>query len=273
MQRYAITLVLSFLLTAVVAADPSDLYVVPVAGHAQGANGTAWRTDVVLHNPQNIPIAVEAALIESGRAATNSVVALPFGIDAALVLSPGETRVIADILGPQGRDVTGALIIGADLPFVATSRTYAETPLGRTLGQTVLPIAIAASANASPAVLPALAQSDLQRSNIGLFLAASRTPLLVEITLASPSGEPLGTEVVAVDGEGFAHRQIHLAQIAPGAMNVTATVRLLEGEGVIVPYASIVDNRTAEAIFVSTDAVTSSGASARSLLHADLAHE
>lgn len=273
MHRHAIVLTLSLLIAAVAAADPSDLYVVPVAAHTQGANGTAWRTDVVLHNPQSVAIDVEMALVETGRAATSEVIALPFGTEAALHLAPGETRVIDDVLGEQPGDVAGALVVGAELPFVATSRTYAESVHGRTLGQTVLPIAIAASPNASPAVLPALSQSAAQRSNLGLFLAASRTPLMVEIALASPSGEPLGTEVVVLDGAGFSHRQLQLAQLAPGAASVTATIRLLEGDGVIVPYASIVDNTTAEAIFVSAEATTRSGASARSLLHAAIARK
>ena len=153
MSRYAKTIlaVLSlFTASTALAADYSDLYVMPIAGHARGAFETAWRSDVVLHNLQLEPITVEMALIESGRPAGAEAIAVSFGAETVLHLAAGETRVISDVLGNLDRDVTGALIVGASMPFVLTSRTYAERPAGRTLGQTVLPIAISGGNTTAP---------------------------------------------------------------------------------------------------------------------------
>jgi hypothetical protein len=47
----------------------------------------------------------------------------------------------------------------------------------------------------------------------------------------------------------------------------------VEGEGIIVPYASIIDNATAEAIFVPADAATNLGAAARAMLSGAVARE
>jgi hypothetical protein len=257
-----LALISLFTASAVLAADYSDLYVIPIAGHAPGAHGTSWRSDVVLHNLQPVPITVEMAFIESGRSPAADAVSVAFGAESSLQLLPGETRVVTDVLGQQGRDVTGALVVGAAMPFVVTSRTYAELSTGRTLGQTVLPIAISGGADAlnEVAVLTGLVQGDEnQRSNIGLFLAASRAPFVVEIEVVSASGEPLGSRVVVLDAEGLAHHQFPVT-------GVSAVVRVLQGDGIVVPYASIIDNVSAEALFVSTDAATSRGATARTML-------
>jgi hypothetical protein len=233
------------------AAEYSDLYIIPVAGHVRGAFGTSWRSDLALHNLQMVPIEVELVLVESGRSPSTAPVAV-----TGVHLLPGETRMLADVLGDLDRDLTGALIIGAELPFAVTSRTWAELPNGRTLGQTVAPVALTGTAN-DAAALPFLTTDARQRSNLGLFAAASHAPLVVELELLSESGASLGSQVIVAGEPGFIHRQL---AIPPSDASVTAIVRILEGDGIVVPYASIVDNATAEAAFVSGEPVSLRGA-------------
>lgn len=234
MNRYAnmifVVIISLFSAAAAIAAEYSDLYVIPIAGHAPGANGTAWRSDVVIHNPQTVPITVEMALVDSGLPAAEPI-AITFGGEASLQLAAGETRTLPDVLAEIGRDVTGTLIVGATLPVVLTSRTWAEVPGGRTLGQTVQPIAITASADAlnDRAVLAGLAQGVRQRSNVGLFAAVSAVPFAAEIEIVSASGERKGAQLVRVDAEGFVHRQYSSAAIAGGVDGATAIVRVLKG--------------------------------------------
>jgi hypothetical protein len=67
-----------------------------------------------------------------------------------------------------------------------------------------------------------------------------------------------------VAGEpGFIHRQL---AIPPSEAGVTAVVRILEGDGLVVPYASTVDNTTAEAAFVSGEPVSLRGAATLKML-------
>lgn len=262
-------LVIFALLTAsAAAAEYSDLYIIPGGGHSRGAFGTLWRSDVVLHNVQTVPITVEIAIVESGRSASTAPIAVTVDGQASVHLNPGETRTLSDVTGSLGRDISGALIVGADLPFALTSRAYAEVPAGRTLGQMIMPVAITGAADAvnAIAVLPSLGDSAGQRSNVGVFAAASQAPLTVEIAVLSASGATLGSRLVVVDEPGFVHRQVSLAQIIAPAASVTAVVRILEGDGIVVPYGSIIDNTTAEAVFVSGEAISARGAATRSML-------
>jgi hypothetical protein len=259
-----------FIASAAGAANYSDLYIIPVAGHARGAFGTAWRSDVVVHNIQQVPITVELALVESGRSPSTEPIAIAVGAETSLQLAPGETRLLSDVLGAQGRDVTGALIVGAGLPFALTSRTWAELPAGRTLGQMVTPVAIAGTSNTAMevSILTGLNASERQRSNVGVFIAASHAPLVAEIALRSSSGAMLGSTLVVVEEAGFSHRQFSLA---PPAAGVTAVVRILEGGGIAVPYASMIDNLTTEAIFVSGEPIGARPAAARTMLGSPIA--
>lgn len=252
---------------AALAGGDADLFVIPVAAHAPGAFGTAWRSDVVIHNHQPVPITVEMALIESGRPASSDAAPVSFGPGTVLHLGAGETRVIHDVLDSMDHDTGGALIVGGSMPFAVTSRTWAEHPGGRTLGQTVQPIAISGGAEtiAELAVLPGLRRLAGQRANVGLFVAVSRAPFVAEIELVSATGATVGSHLVAFAGDGFAHHQI---AVDPAAEAVSAIVRIREGDGVVVPYGSIIDNETAEALFVPADAASSRGNAARSMMRA-----
>ena len=256
-RNLALALLVTF---AASAAEYSDLYIVPVAGHARGAFGTSWRTDLVLHNIQLVPITVEIALVESGQAPS----AAPLAV-TSLHLMPGETRVVSDLANGFGRDVAGALIVGAEMPFAVTSRTWAELPAGRTLGQTVAPVAITGTADAvnTIAVLPLHMTNAQQRSNVGAFVAASHAPLVVEVAVLSAGGATLASQLIVVDEPGFVHRQL---LIPPADAGVTAVVRILEGDGIVVPYASIIDNATAEAVFLSGEPISLRGGATLAML-------
>lgn len=250
------------------AAEYSDLYIIPAVGHVRGAYGTLWRSDVVLHNIQSVPITVEMALVETGRSASTAPITIIVGGQSSLHLNPGETRIVTDVVGEQGRDIAGALIVGADLPFALTSRTYAESSAGLTLGQTVLPMAISGSADTidDGSVLAGLTTDERRRTNIGAFVAASHAPLVAEIELVSSSGASLGSRIVVVEEPGFIHQHFSISDIAATAAGATAVVRVVEGDGVVVPYASMIDNSSAEAMFVAGEPVAASGAAARMMI-------
>ena len=102
---FAISLIIA---STASAADYTDLYIVPAVGHAHGAHGTLWRSDLVLHNVQTVPIAVELALIESNQPAATAPIAIMVGGETTLHLNPGETRIVSDVVGD-----------GAALPMAA----------------------------------------------------------------------------------------------------------------------------------------------------------
>jgi hypothetical protein len=266
--RRRVLLVLAlFITSAASAAEYSDLYIIPVAGHTRGAFGTSWRSDLVLHNIQSVPIAVEIVMVESGRAPSAEPVAVSAGAETTLHLMPGETRMLSDVAGSLGRDITGALIVGADLPFAVTSRTWADRPAGRTLGQSVVAVGMSGAADAvnEVAVLPALTGNAQQRSNVGLFVAASHAPLVVEVAVLSSAGATLASQLITIEEPGFVHRQLSVPAVDHAAGS-TAIIRILEGDGIAVPYASTIDNVSAEAVFVSAEPISLRGGATLAML-------
>ena len=72
-----LALLLMFLVSpALLASEYSDLYLIPVAGHVSGANGSNWMSDVAIQNPQSTPLNVQLVLIESGEGMPDNVTAL-----------------------------------------------------------------------------------------------------------------------------------------------------------------------------------------------------
>jgi hypothetical protein len=49
-----------------------------------------------------------------------------------------------------------------------------------------------------------------QRSNVGVFVAASHAPLTIEIAMLAPNGAHLHSQMIVVDEPGFMHRQLSM---------------------------------------------------------------
>jgi len=107
--------------------------VVPAAGRGPGANGSEWRTDLVLRNEGAAVSSVALRLL--GNASTTPAVT-----DASVDIGPGRILVIDDALmtlfGLERG--SGALLLtpGAGTSLRATSRTYTRTSAG-TFGMAV----------------------------------------------------------------------------------------------------------------------------------------
>lgn len=250
--------------TAAQAAHYSDFYVIPVASHTPGQNNTMWMSDIAIQNFQSTPLTVELSVIESGDANLNdNVFPLITGtINGSVVVPANGNVLLTDVLnGYRGMtSVAGAILIGADRPFAVVSRSYNQGPNG-TVGQTV-PAArdflenTVGRTDLSTAVvyLPGLRNNDRYRTNIGMVVgnAGSSGPLTVQITIRNAAGDLLATKSVTVTGGSFTHMQFPLSSITDRTFEIgSATVRIAEGNGAVLPYASVVDNRTADAVFIT----------------------
>ncbi len=263
--------------SAAYAAHEADLYVIPAAAHTAGAAGTNWTTDVTIHNSGSSAVTVSIHFIESGFMPAASLSPVLVDGEASLTLAPGETRTITDLLAAQraGAGVTGALILEGDGPFIVTSRTATPGTGAGAVGATVAPVA--ALFDASPAnggeasVLPAVSMNAAARSNVGLLVASLGSSLTVEVMLLGPTGAPLGQRTITFPGEGFAHLQFSLADIAPAFDDATAVVRITNGEGLVVPYAAVVDNNSGDPSVMTGGIVSSAATSAAAVLRGMLA--
>ena len=257
------SLVLLFSLVAAFgahAAHYADTYVIPVAGHVMGANGTMWMSDVAIRNFSNAPLVVEFVVIESGDFTEDNVyplssTAVPNG---TLTVGANNTVHLRDIMaGHRGMESSiGALIVGANAPFAITSRAYSSRS---PLGQTVLPArdfldnSFGTADNAGFAYIPGVMNNAAARTNIGFVAGSggSTAQMTIEVSVRNAAGGVVGTRSFVLPAGRFEHMQFSLRSIAPGAFDVgSVDVRIAEGEGVVVPYASIVDNTTGEAAYI-----------------------
>jgi len=242
------------------AAVHSSFYVVPVVSHARGATAT-FVTDLAIHNFNNRSIHVEMILIESGEGRFDNATPIEFfNHDGdANAVAAGSTEMVTDVLQSLSNR-SGALLIGADGPFAITTRNYAASGSG-TFGQTVPAVSdflenAEGTTDLAEAVayLPGLVSNDTYRTNVGLTAASSASstqPLIIEITLRDDRGATAGTKQLVVEQGTAVHTQFSIRDLSASPFDVaSAEVRIVSGSGAVVPYASIVDNRSSDASLV-----------------------
>ena len=260
MRKTAILLLTLLVASAAYADHYSDTYVIPVVGHVTGANGTLWMSDVVIRNISNTPMDVELLLIESGSDLSANIAPLITDeIEAGFVtVGANSTVMLRDILeGYEKENVTGALIVGSDRPFALTSRAYSNrSPLGQTVppASEFFENSLGTIDNSTAVYIPGIMSNAMTRTNVG-FVAGSAgslsTPMIVEITIRNASGGVAGTRSIFIPQGNFAHYQFNIRTFANADIDVgTAEFRITQGEGTIVPYASLVDNATGEAAYI-----------------------
>lgn len=264
LKRSILTLACMALLTSAAhAAHLSDTYVIPVAGHLAGAGGSRWMTDVFIRNFRTEPLEVQFIVIEAGFDTRDNVQPLstPEIANGTVTIPANATVKIEDIMdGHRGMsNVLGSLIVGADFPFAVTSRTYNTTsPLGQTVPATgnFLVNSFGNADNTAFAYIPGIVANNTTRTNVGFTAgsgAADGTPLVVEITIRNATGAIVGTRNITVPSGSFMHIQFPVQDLlqAGTSLNLgSADFRITQGEGAVVPYASIVDNATNNATYV-----------------------
>ena len=241
----------------------SDTYVIPIAGHTAGANGTLWMTDVAITNFSTAPLTVQLVVVETGENITDNIFPLTTDTNSGAVTVAGNsTLLLRDLFNTyRGRqNTTGALILGGDAPFAVTARIYNGGPGGNSVGQTVTPArdflenSTGRSDNSAVAYLPGLVNNATARTNIG-FLAgtgsAAGGAMVVQVTLKNASGQTLGTRSVTIPAGNFTQTQFSAASISNTPFDIgSAEVRIVAGSGTVVPYASVVDNASGSAAYI-----------------------
>ena len=230
------------------AAPPEDdVLVVPAVAHTTGARGELFQSDVVIFNP--IPVEVPAALVlVPAEGETGQRVEVTVAPSAMVAYED----IVANVFGLD--DAVGALRV--EYPNHRTlkvvSRTYALTDLG-TYGQYVPALRFTDAATlgwrGAVRVLPHLAKSDEFRSNLG-FVEVLGLAADLDLRMVDEAGEVLASTDLTVPP--FEHRQINdvfdFLGVDPRA---NAAIRLeLKSHGRVFAYASVVDNRSSDPIFV-----------------------
>lgn len=247
---------------AVIADHYSDLYIVPVAARVSGSLGTVWVSDLAIQNFQTTPLTLNILFIESGEGNPENVAnlvstSLPTG---SATVPAGGSVILRDVLdGFEGRheNLIGALIVSADRAFALTSRAYGTAAFG-TFGQTVVPVrdfidnTLGNTDNTlAVAYVPGLTSNATFRSNLGFVAGAGATGMTIQVTLKGADGATLGTRNFSVAPSSFVHLQFSTQVVTAANFDAgAAEYRITAGDGAVAPYASIIDNRTADAVFV-----------------------
>lgn len=118
-------LAISLLLTLILGTPAQALTkIVPVAGHAEGAFGTFWRSDLLLSNPVSQAQIVDLTFHPTGSAP----------VTRSIVLAPSDTSIIPDAVNPASfglspRSWIGQLVLTSAQGFHATAHTWTTSPL------------------------------------------------------------------------------------------------------------------------------------------------
>jgi len=267
MKTRILTLAAALLLCAATASANhySDFYVLPVAAHTNGVNGTRWMSDIAIQNFQSTPLVVELAIIESGEGNPDNVFPISTGAATTSVTVPANgSALLSDVLnGHRGlASVSGAILIGSDRPFAVTSRTFSMTPDGNTIGQTVPPARDfidntigRTDLSTAVAYVPGLIDNARFRSNLGAVIGngSATDPLVISVNVRGADGVSAGTRTITVQPGNFTHLQFDArSMIGTRMLDIgSAEFRITQGNGAVVPYASVVDNATADAVFIT----------------------
>lgn len=227
--------------------------VFPVVAHADGVHGTSWRSDVRLFNAEPDRDAEVRLFL------TEAITEDPFGVRQTDVVVPhGSIVALDDVVSRRfGLDGgQGALVVEDPAGAVThgTSRTYTQSEVG-TYGQFVPPALYGTSstgAGESPVVVLPILGHD-HRLNLGITEVTGASATVAVTLIDAASGGTLGPSTFhAVTGHGNVQLNGILAAAGQGAgaIHAYAEVTVVQGDGRVVAYASIVDNRTGDAVFI-----------------------
>jgi PKD repeat protein len=205
--------------------------IIPAVGRTPGANGTFWRSDVTLFNP---------------NAEAMNVTLRYNGTNKSLNLAARDTEVLADILSSFGASAgSGPLYLSwsAATGPVAMSRTYTSVETGGTYGQSVEPIA----ALGATSYVPGLRNDGSFRSNVG-FLNGGSAEETFTVLVLSPFGTELARNTITLAAQE--QRQYSVSSLFPN-VNASSFTLAVQGDAgaQLFAYGSMVDNASGDPVF------------------------
>jgi hypothetical protein len=222
---------------------------IPATAHVLGLAGTDWRTNLEIANFKNQPVECSIDLLKTGFGNTSP--------ESTTVTVPASSNVrVRDVLYELfNHDGSAALRLSSDGPLLAaTSSTFNTTDDG-TYGQfipgTTSDLAIQPNRRG---LMVQLSQSDANasgfRTNLGLLnITGIQVEVLIE--LYDFDGSLLGSSSTVL--KPFEHRQINrvFRDVTTDAVsNGFAWVSTSTPQGAVLAYASVVDNRSGDPVYL-----------------------
>jgi len=227
-----------------IACAPSPAVFVPVVAHNPGMQGTFWRSDLFLHNPNPVEAKLVAEYLPEATDNQNG------GLEGKPINIPAfGTVTMADVAGELFAvdDGKGVLLVTTAPEIVASSRTYTTNPGGGTYGLGVAALPTFARTPRS-LVLTGVRANGGFRTNLGV-IGGERSED-VRVSLIDQSGSVLGTVTVHVEPRSLVQGSVRtlFPDVAWGGFSV-GSVRLDASRQLKAAYSSTVDDSSQDPIF------------------------
>lgn len=214
-----------------------------------GANGTFWRTDARLLNPNPYPIALSVEPLGFPSAST-----LPLNVAAGTILD------LPDVLSRFGvsAPAAGALRFRSSERFLVFGQTQNVDPSGQRPGtfaasQAATPLPGQLLVTGQTGTITGVEQSSRFRSNLALL--ATEGGAGGSLTLRGPGGETLGTAPFTLPANQWQQKSV--SDWFPGVtFSGAARVDLLVSAGGLDAYLSRIDNSTGDPVVLTADVPT-----------------
>jgi len=239
------------------AASNSVLFI-PASAHVTGAQGTNWRTDIEAYNPGSTQAAYTLELLERDKGNASPAA-------RSFTLAPGRSVRYEDALDSLFH-FTGAAALRISVTAglaTFTSRTFNQTAggtYGQFIGGVLEGTAIPWGKEARIVQLAHNRSSSSGfRTNIG-FVNATGSSLALRVDLYLADGSHLGSR--SYNLEPYEFRQIDkIFEKVTGSdvMDGYAVLTTSTAGGSFFAYASVVDNRTGDPVFITPSVRPTSG--------------
>lgn len=216
--------------------------IVPVVVHAGGIH-SEFRSDVFLFNRGLTFADLSLTFTPSGADGTSQFIA------AQQILAPGHMVAFQDVVATLFHTTgSGALEISGDVATIlARSTTYNVTARGK-VGQSVIAVSAddAIGIDEQPLVLMPLGEPGVARTNIGITETAGKSGIAkVRFGTGFFPGETIEIPILP-----FSHRQVPIT-ITSVIGSVGAAVEVISGDARVVAYASIIENRSGDPMYIA----------------------
>jgi hypothetical protein len=229
---------------------------IPASARTRGDAGTFWLTDVAIANLGDVPASVNVAYLRKRQANPNPA-------NQSFTLAAGEQVMLEDVFDTMfGLDrANGALRVTAQNPNVkSTSRTYNAEGEAGTYGQFIPAITeLTAVVSGRPGGLLQLQENASFRTNVGVLNLAGESVDL-EIHLFSGDGSLFGVKDATLRPYEMEQYDKIFDDVGAGSVDSGyAVVRVVTEAGKVLAYASVVDNRSGDPVYVSAQPVIGGG--------------
>ncbi|MEA2162345.1 MAG: hypothetical protein QOK37_472 [Thermoanaerobaculia bacterium] len=208
-----------------------------------------WRTDLRVFNAGTDPQYVTMTLYpQTGSASSDP-------ISRSVSINPGEITILDNVLASRFgvTNFGGALHVDTltDTNLVVTGRTYNQIDGGGTYGQFIGAITPADAVGKGGRTLNVLQVEDSTRYRTNLGIAeVSGKPATVEVSVLLPDAKVAPKLQIPLAANEYRQFRV-LQQLGVGtAYNARITIRVIDGDGRITAYGSVVDMQTQDPTYV-----------------------